>query len=348
MSRMGRSCSTGTGAAPRSIPGGAIGWRPGRNRIESARVPGVATGDPPPREPGAAKRAEAADRPDRILRTGRMEPAARTDQRTHREAVHLDDGDQRGLHSSASVVQCRSSALRSTARCSWSAAARATTTKSNPASRFWFSRKLSRTSRFRRLRRFARRTRFFATASPRRAWPALRTRARTEKYRPDERTGASNTRRKSRVVRRRRSRPNERSRARVRGSRRQAHPALGAPRLEDPPPRAGAHLGTEAAAAFRTANAGLKRSLHSVWASVWTGGAKGRRSIPTGGSKCQRSLARRGSRKPSSAPADGPRPDPLPVSRQRRRSAATGTTPTDCPESMSVKMTSRTSSRSRS
>ena len=131
-------------------------------------------------------------------------------------------------------------------------------------SRFWFSRKLSRTSRFRRLRRFDRRTRFFATASPRRAAPVLRARARTEKYRSDERTGSSNTRRKSRFARSRRSRPNERSRSRVRSSRSQARPALGPPCLDDPPPRAGTHLGAESAAAFRTANARLKRPFHSM------------------------------------------------------------------------------------
>ena len=229
-----------------------------------ARVPRMAACESPCGEPRPVQRAEALERPDGVLRTSRMEPAVRPDQRADHDSVHLDERDQRGLHSFASIVQCRSSEPRRTTPGSRSAVARATTTRSNPASRFWFSRKLSRTSRFRRLRRFDRRTRFFATASPRRAAPVLRARARTEKYRSDERTGFSNTRRKSRFARSRRSRPNERSRSRVRRSSSQARPALGPPCLDDPPPRAGTHLGAESAAALRTANARLKRPFHSI------------------------------------------------------------------------------------
>lgn len=199
-----------------------------------------------------------------------MEPAARSEERTRHHAVRPDEDDQRGLHSSDNAVQCPPSEPRRTVPGSRSAGARAITTRSNPASRAWFSRKLSRTSRFRRLRRFARRTRFFATASPSRAGPAAwaRARARTEKYRSLERTGASNTRRKSCFVRSRRSRPNERSRSSVSRSRSEARPALGPPRPDDPPTRARAHPGAEPATAFRAANAGLKGSLHLVRATV--------------------------------------------------------------------------------
>ena len=228
----------------------------------------MAARDSPGGEPRPAERPESAERVEGILRAARIEPAARPDERTHHVPVRLDKSDQRDLHRSASIVQCRSSEPRRTAPAAWSAVARATTTRSSPESRSWFSRKHSRTSRFRRLRRFARRTRFFATAIPSRAGPALRARARTEKYRSDERTGSSNTRWKSCLVRSRRSLPNERSRASVSGSRRQARPALGPPRLDDPPPRARTHLGAESAAAFRAADARLKRSLHSVCTSV--------------------------------------------------------------------------------
>lgn len=194
-----------------------------------------------------------------------MEPATWPDERTHRDTVRLDEDDQPSLHSSDNIVQCRSREPRRTVPGSRSAAARAITTRSSPASRFWFSRKLSRTNRFRRLRRFARRTRFFATAIPSRAGPALRARPRTEKCRSDERTGSSNTRWKSRLVRSRRSPPNDRSRSSVSRSGREARPPLGSPRLDDPPPRARAHPGAETATALRTANARLKRSLHSMW-----------------------------------------------------------------------------------
>ena len=227
----------------------------------------MAARDAPHGEPRAAQRPVVPERPDGVRRTARMEPAARADERTHHVPVRLDEGNQRGLHCSENMVQCCSSEPRRTVPGSRSAVARATTTRSSPASRFWFSRKLSRTSRFTRLRRFARRMRFFATAIPSRAGPALRARARTEKYRSDERTGSSNTRWKSCLVRSRRSPPNDRSCASVSvsRSRREANPPLGSPRLDDPPPRTRAHLCAETAATLRTANAGLKRSLHSVW-----------------------------------------------------------------------------------
>ena len=228
----------------------------------------MAARDPPHREPRTAQRPEAPEHPDGVGRAARMEPAARPDQRTRHDAVRLDECDQRGLHSSDKVVQCRPSEPRRTLPGSWSADARAITTRSSPASRSWFSRKLSRTSRFRRFRRFARRTRFFATASPSRAGPAPRARASTEKYRSEERTGSPNTRWKSCLARSRRSPPNDRSRSSVSRSRGEARPTLGPPRLDDPPPRARAHLGAESATAFRTADAGLKRSLHSVWAAM--------------------------------------------------------------------------------
>ena len=235
----------------------------------------------------------APERADRVLRTARMEPAARPEERAHRDAVRHDEDDQRCLHASDNVFQCFSSEPRRTVPVSRSAVARATTTKSSPASRSWFSRKLSRTSRFKRLRRFARRTRFFATAIPSRAGPALRARARTEKFRSDERTGSSNTRWKSCRVRSRRSPPNERSRSSVRRSGREARPALGSPRLDDPPPRARAHLGAEATTAFRTANAWLKRSLHPVRTTVWAGGSARAAKDTDGGGKFQRAHASR-------------------------------------------------------
>ena len=234
----------------------------------------------------------APERADRVLRTARMEPAARPEERAHRDAVRLDEDDQRCLHASDNVFQCFSSEPRRTVPVSRSAVARATTTRSSPASRSWFSRKLSRTSRFKRLRRFARRTRFFATAIPSRAGPALRARARTEKFRSDERTGSSNTRWKSCRVRSRRSPPNERSRSSVRRSGREARPALGSPRLDDPPPRARAHLGAEATTAFRTANAWLKRSLHPVRTTVWAGGSARAAKDTDGGGKFQRARTR--------------------------------------------------------
>ena len=238
-----------------------------RDRIVAARVPGVATREAPHGEPRPPQRPEAPKRRDRVPRAGGMEPATRADQRAYPDAVDPDEGDQCGSHSFAGPIECfRQCFCNETRRIepgSRSAGAWATTTKSMPASRYRFSRKLSRMNRFRRLRRFARRTRFFATASPRRAAPAGRGRARTEKYRSDERTGSSNTRRKSLSERSRRSRPNERSSSSVRNSRRQARAALGTPCLDDPPARARAHLGAKPAAAFGAANTRLKRSLHS-------------------------------------------------------------------------------------
>ena len=238
-----------------------------RDRIVAARMPGVAAREAPRGEPRPAQRAEAPKRGDRVARAGGTESAVRPDQRADPEAVDPDEGDQCGPHSLAGPVECFRQCLRSEARRlepgSRSAGAWATTTRSRPASRCWCSRKLSRTNRLRRLRRFARRTRFFATASPRRAAPALRGRAKTEKYRSDERAGSSNTRRKSLPERSRRSRPNERSSSSVRNSRRQSRAALGPPRLDDPPTRSRAHPGAKPAAALGAADARLKRSLHS-------------------------------------------------------------------------------------
>ena len=194
-----------------------------------------------------------------------MEPAARPEQGTDPDAVGPDEGDQHGSHLFANPAQCFCNDPRRTEAGCRSATALATTTRSHVASRCRFSRKLSRTSRFRRLRRFARRIRFLATASPSRAPPpSLRERAKIEKHRSDERIGSWNTRRKSLPVRSRRSRPNERWRSSVRSSRRQARAAFGPPRLDDPPATAGTHLGAEPAAAFRPADTRLKRPFHSA------------------------------------------------------------------------------------
>ena len=248
----------------------------------------------------------------------------RPDQRADPEAVDPDEDDQCGPHSFAGPVECfRQCLCNETRRLepgSPSAGAWATTTRSRPASRCWFSRKLSRMNRLRRLRRFARRTRFFATARPRRAAPALRGRAKTEKYRSDERAGSSNTRRKSLPERSRRSRPNERSNSSVRNSRRQTRAALRPPRQDDPPARSRAHPRAKPAAALGAANARLKRSLHSRRTI-----GKGRRSIPMAGGKCQhtQSIAAASGGGPSPGAPAGKRTS-LPAFRRSRFDEAPG------------------------
>src|SRR4051812_25270004 len=62
----------------------------GRDRIESALVPGVTTGNAFDGEPRAAQRAVIFDGFDRVVRARRIETAARPEQRADGELVPAD------------------------------------------------------------------------------------------------------------------------------------------------------------------------------------------------------------------------------------------------------------------
>src|SRR5688572_9843105 len=70
----------------------------GRDRIESAFMPGVTTGNAFGREPDAAGRAVGVDGFERVMRARRVEAAAWPEQRAHDQLVCADQDFQDVAH----------------------------------------------------------------------------------------------------------------------------------------------------------------------------------------------------------------------------------------------------------
>src|SRR5690349_10148636 len=77
----------------------------GRDRIKSAFVPGVTTGDALQREPRAAQRTMSLDGFDRVVRARRIEAAARPQERADGELVPADQIFQDEAHVVATRCQ---------------------------------------------------------------------------------------------------------------------------------------------------------------------------------------------------------------------------------------------------
>ena len=79
----------------------------GRYRIETAAAQGLAARDAPQAEEASAGGAEACDRRSRIVRTARIEAAARAEQRTEQALVDGEQGKDQAGHGERSVgVHC--------------------------------------------------------------------------------------------------------------------------------------------------------------------------------------------------------------------------------------------------
>src|SRR5579862_6190433 len=108
-----------------------------RHGIEAARVPWVATADAPQCKPSAAQHSEAADRFERVLRTGRVEAARRPEERTQRALIQPDQQCCGEAHCSVTRVHNASRLARSAALAAPRTPARALTTRSIGGSPRW-------------------------------------------------------------------------------------------------------------------------------------------------------------------------------------------------------------------
>src|SRR5688500_12798665 len=75
-----------------------------RHRVESARMPGMATGESLQCEPDAVKRTEAAHRGERVIRARRIKAARRTEQRAHGPLIHSDEHLDRERHGISTYI----------------------------------------------------------------------------------------------------------------------------------------------------------------------------------------------------------------------------------------------------
>src|ERR1035441_1232493 len=107
----------------------------GRHRIVAAGMERVAARQSPDGQSAAAQAAMPAHRLERVLRTGRIEAAARSEQRTDRELIGPDQGKDQLAHVAASLIQSLSSAARRQGLSAASTPARAPITMSR-AGRF--------------------------------------------------------------------------------------------------------------------------------------------------------------------------------------------------------------------
>src|SRR5579871_5542864 len=146
--------------------------REGRHRVISAVAQRVTAGHAPYGQPAATPEAMALDRFQRIVGAGRVEAAARSEQRADGELVGSDQETDERSH--VLVIFCHSLSSDSRRRALVTACTppRTPTTISNAGNWARRCRKLSRINRRTRLRCTARRTLRAAIDIPRRAVPS--------------------------------------------------------------------------------------------------------------------------------------------------------------------------------
>src|SRR5688572_25360604 len=142
------------------------------NRIESAVIERVTTTDAFDGEPHAARRAMGLDGFHGVVRTRRVEAAARSEQRTQGELVPTDEKFQDEAHEAATRCQRVARLARKLATGAPAEGNFAATTMSTAGRSSCASRNDSRTSRRSRLRLTAFPAVFTATASPTRGNPS--------------------------------------------------------------------------------------------------------------------------------------------------------------------------------
>lgn len=134
------------------------------------------------------------DRLDGVMRAAGIEAAVASEQRTDQVSVTAEKTDQQVAHSwSRTRFQCTDREEKSWLFGEVTARWRQRTTKSMPCRRCRCRRKLSRTTRFSRLRSTARRATFLEIAKPNRAgrWPLVH--ARTVKQKSTDFSGCAKT-----------------------------------------------------------------------------------------------------------------------------------------------------------
>src|SRR5437016_3821819 len=143
----------------------------GRHRIETARMPRVATAETFHRQPAAVQHAESLDRLQRVIRAGRVEAARRTEKRADDPLVEANQECDDGAHCSVTFFHSAARLARSSEPGAARACGRALTTRSRAGISCWCRRKDSRTMRRMRLRSTAPPAARTATASPKRGQP---------------------------------------------------------------------------------------------------------------------------------------------------------------------------------
>src|SRR5688572_5395261 len=141
------------------------------NRVEAAVIERVAAGNAFDRKPGAAHRAVGLDGLRGVMRAGRIETAARPEQRADGELVPAYQVDEDEAHVVATRCQRVARLARRVVTGACAAGNFAATTMSTAGNSCCASRKDSRTRRRRRFRKTALPAVFTATARPIRGWP---------------------------------------------------------------------------------------------------------------------------------------------------------------------------------
>src|SRR5690348_17313545 len=101
-----------------------------RHRVVTAGVERMAAAEAPRRQPTAFQGTMAADRLDGVAGAGRLEAAARAQERAQGVTVELDEQNQELLHRLITSCQCQSRLVRKPALSRCRAALRACTTRS--------------------------------------------------------------------------------------------------------------------------------------------------------------------------------------------------------------------------